>query len=820
MSDELETAVSESIPADAASAASAPAKPKRATTRKKAAPAAAAADAGEGAPAADVSATKVAPAAAEGDAPAAKKPTARKRTTAAKKTPAKTAAAADTEPAVKASATETPAPAESAGEAASTAPKKPATRKTTATRTRRKIAPAEAESPAEAETAPEAASDAAASASATVGANVASAVAPEGAANASETPARTPRTRTLTKASSAASGARSGAKKPAASRAKDAESSSDAAPLAPIEFSSDADVIATETLADPSLTAGQSPKGNGASAAEVLSVEVLVTDAPQSAASEVLIEASAEASSAEGSPEPAAPNRVRRERNNGANNGDRSNNERNDNNNKKRSKQNQNQNQNQGSSDKSNGQNQQGQNNQNQNKANNKGSFDRDHRRQRRQHGSREVLPSISRDEFAEMKVGDLREKAAEYSIDASGYRKAELVDVVFEALCKAEGIIEVTGILDIMNDGYGFLRAKGYLPSEGDAYVSLSIIRRNGLRKGDYVVGLTRPAQGNEKYAAIQKVISVNDTPADELGGRVRFADLTPIYPDERLIMEHGKSTTTARVIDLVSPIGKGQRGLIVSPPKAGKTTVLKDIAAAISANNPEVHLMCLLVDERPEEVTDMERSIKGEVISSTFDKPCENHIAVAELVIERAKRLVEQGRDVVILLDSITRLARAYNMGTPASGRILSGGVDSSALYPPKRFLGAARNIENGGSLTILGTALVDTGSKMDEVIFEEFKGTGNMELRLDRTLADKRIFPAIDPITSGTRKEELLLDPQEAPLIWAVRRVLANLNNTERAMDTLVKSIKQTETNQEFLIRFARKAQNSSKQDSLDL
>ena len=820
MSDELETAVSESIPADAASAASAPAKPKRATTRKKAAPAAAAADAGEGAPAADVSATKVAPAAAEGDAPAAKKPTARKRTTAAKKTPAKTAAAADTEPAVKASATETPAPAESAGEAASTAPKKPATRKTTATRTRRKIAPAEAESPAEAETAPEAASDAAASASATVGANVASAVAPEGAANVSETPARTPRTRTRTKASSAASGARSGAKKPAASRAKDAESSSDAAPLAPIEFSSDADVIATETLADPSLTAGQSPKGNGASAAEVLSVEVLVTDAPQSAASEVLIEASAEASSAEGSPEPAAPNRVRRERNNGANNGDRSNNERNDNNNKKRSKQNQNQNQNQGSSDKSNGQNQQGQNNQNQNKANNKGSFDRDHRRQRRQHGSREVLPSISRDELAEMKVGDLREKAAEYSIDASGYRKAELVDVVFEALCKAEGIIEVTGILDIMNDGYGFLRAKGYLPSEGDAYVSLSIIRRNGLRKGDYVVGLTRPAQGNEKYAAIQKVISVNDTPADELGGRVRFADLTPIYPDERLIMEHGKSTTTARVIDLVSPIGKGQRGLIVSPPKAGKTTVLKDIAAAISANNPEVHLMCLLVDERPEEVTDMERSIKGEVISSTFDKPCENHIAVAELVIERAKRLVEQGRDVVILLDSITRLARAYNMGTPASGRILSGGVDSSALYPPKRFLGAARNIENGGSLTILGTALVDTGSKMDEVIFEEFKGTGNMELRLDRTLADKRIFPAIDPITSGTRKEELLLDPQEAPLIWAVRRVLANLNNTERAMDTLVKSIKQTETNQEFLIRFARKAQNSSKQDSLDL
>ena len=460
--------------------------------------------------------------------------------------------------------------------------------------------------------------------------------------------------------------------------------------------------------------------------------------------------------------------------------------------------------------------------NQNQGKNKNKSNkgFDRDHRRQRRPHGNREVLPSISRDEFAEMKVGDLREKAAEYGIDASGYRKAELVDVVFEALCKAEGIIEVTGILDIMNDGYGFLRTKGYLPSEGDAYVSLSIIRRNGLRKGDYMVGLTRPAQGNEKYAAIQKVISVNDVPADELGGRARFADLTPIYPDERLIMEHGQNTVTARVIDLVSPIGKGQRGLIVSPPKAGKTTILKDVAAAISANNPEVHLMCLLVDERPEEVTDMERSINGEVISSTFDKPCENHIAVAELVIERAKRLVEQGRDVVILLDSITRLARAYNMGTPASGRILSGGVDSSALYPPKRFLGAARNIENGGSLTILGTALVDTGSKMDEVIFEEFKGTGNMELKLDRSLADKRIFPAIDPVTSGTRKEELLLNPQEAPLIWAVRRVLANLNNTERAMDMLVKSIKRTETNQDFLIRFARKAQTSSKQDSLEL
>ncbi|MCL2889491.1 MAG: transcription termination factor Rho, partial [Eggerthellaceae bacterium] len=320
-------------------------------------------------------------------------------------------------------------------------------------------------------------------------------------------------------------------------------------------------------------------------------------------------------------------------------------------------------------------------------------------------------------------------------------------------------------------------------------------------------------------KYAAVQKVVTVNDIKAEDLDKRVRFADLTPVYPDERLWMEHGKNTITARVIDLSAPIGKGQRGLIVSPPKAGKTTILKDIAASISANNPEVHLMCLLVDERPEEVTDMERSIKGEVVSSTFDMPSENHIAVAELVIERAKRLVESGKDVVILLDSLTRLARAYNLAQPASGRILSGGVDSTALYPPKRFLGAARNIEGGGSLTILASALVETGSKMDEVIFEEFKGTGNMELRLDRNLSDRRIFPAIDPVASGTRREDLLLDPQEAPLIWAVRRILANLNNPERAMDMLIKSLKQTNNNQEFLIKTAKKAQQSKSSDNFE-
>lgn len=445
-------------------------------------------------------------------------------------------------------------------------------------------------------------------------------------------------------------------------------------------------------------------------------------------------------------------------------------------------------------------------------------------RRQRRQHdnnrgGNREVQPSVSREDLTKLKVAELREKAAEFQLDVTGLKKAELVEAVFAASVKAEGFVEVSGILDILADGYGFLRTQGYLPSESDCYVGLSTIRRNGLRKGDLVTGQTRPARENEKYAAIQKVTGVNGTPVEELGSRVRFGDLTPVYPDQCLTMEHGKNTVTARVIDLVSPIGKGQRGLIVSPPKAGKTTILKDIAAAISANNPEVHLMCLLVDERPEEVTDMERSIKGEVISSTFDMPTENHIAVSELVIERAKRLVECGKDVVVLLDSLTRLARAYNLAQPASGRILSGGVDSTALYPPKRFLGAARNIEHGGSLTILASALVDTGSKMDEVIFEEFKGTGNMELKLDRNLADRRIFPAIDPVASGTRKEELLLEPQEAPLIWAVRRILSNTNSTERAMDMLIKSLKQTDTNQEFLLRTAKKAQHSKADGAIE-
>lgn len=431
-------------------------------------------------------------------------------------------------------------------------------------------------------------------------------------------------------------------------------------------------------------------------------------------------------------------------------------------------------------------------------------------RRQHQQNRREPVAPQVSKEDLAKLKVVELREKAQELGIDFKGLKKAELIEAVFAASMKAEGFEEVSGILDVLSDGYGFLRTSGYLPGEKDVYVGTSTIRRNHLRKGDYLTGQTRPARPKEKFAALQRIDTVNGVPLDEVGKRIRFADLTPVFPDERLVLEHGRSSITSRVIDLCAPIGKGQRGLIVSPPKAGKTTILKDIAASITSNNPEVHLMCLLVDERPEEVTDMERSIHGEVISSTFDMPCENHVAVSEMVIERAKRLVENGQDVVILLDSLTRLARAYNLAKPASGRILSGGVDSTALYPPKKFLGAARNIEGGGSLTILASALIETGSKMDEVIFEEFKGTGNMEVKLDRSLAEHRIFPAIDPVASGTRREDLLLDPQEAPLIWAVRRVLANRNNVERAMDSLIKSLKQTNDNQEFLMRAAKKAQ----------
>ena len=433
-------------------------------------------------------------------------------------------------------------------------------------------------------------------------------------------------------------------------------------------------------------------------------------------------------------------------------------------------------------------------------------------RRRNRHQQDLSAEPSLTREELAEMKVAELRAKAAELSIDYAGMRKPELVEAVFEAAARAEGFRPIEGVLEVGNEGYGWIRTGNYMEGDDDAFVHQQIIRSLGLRAGDLVSGTVGPGRANGKYPPLQRVITVNGQVPEGLKARPRFRDLTPVYPNERLVMECGKESVTGRAIDLVSPIGKGQRGLIVSPPKAGKTTVLKKICQSIATNNPEVHLFCLLVDERPEEVTDMERSIRGEVVASTFDMPADNHTRVAELVIERAKRLVELGEDVVVVLDSITRLARAYNLAAPASGRILSGGVDSAALYPPKKFLGAARNIENGGSLTIIASALVDTGSKMDEVIFEEFKGTGNMELKLDRELADKRIFPAIDPVSSGTRNEDLLIEPDYQPLVWGIRRVLANMNNVERAARALVNGLKSTDNNREFLIKSAKKAQQS--------
>jgi transcription termination factor Rho len=365
--------------------------------------------------------------------------------------------------------------------------------------------------------------------------------------------------------------------------------------------------------------------------------------------------------------------------------------------------------------------------------------------------------------------------------------------------------LVPVAGILDIM-DSYAFVRTSGYLPGPNDVYVALSMVKRFGLRKGDAVTGMVRqPREGEkqQKFNPVVRIDTVNGAEPEASKGRVDFSKLTPLYPQERLRLETESANLVTRVIDLVAPIGKGQRGLIVSPPKAGKTMVLQAIANAITTNNPEVHLMVVLVDERPEEVTDMQRSVKGEVIASTFDRPAEDHTTVAELAIERAKRLVELGHDVVVLLDSMTRLGRAYNLAAPASGRILSGGVDSAALYPPKRFFGAARNIENGGSLTILATALVETGSKMDEVIFEEFKGTGNMELKLDRKLADKRIFPAVDVDSSGTRKEEILMAPDELKTVWKLRRVLHALDQ-QQAIELLLGKLRETKSNIEFLLQ----------------
>jgi len=381
------------------------------------------------------------------------------------------------------------------------------------------------------------------------------------------------------------------------------------------------------------------------------------------------------------------------------------------------------------------------------------------------------------------------------------GERSGEAEPVITED----DVLIPIAGILDVL-DNYAFIRTTGYLPGPNDVYVSLSQVRRHGLRKGDVIEGAVRqPREGErrEKFNALVRLDKVNGLDPESSRARPEFSKLVPLYPQDRLRLETDPGVLTTRIIDLVSPIGKGQRGLIVSPPKAGKTMILQAIANAITKNNPECHLMVVLVDERPEEVTDMQRTVKGEVIHSTFDRPAEDHTTVAELSIERAKRLVEMGHDVVVLLDSITRLGRAYNLAAPASGRIMSGGVDSTALYPPKKFFGAARNIEHGGSLTILATALIETGSRADEVIFEEFKGTGNMELRLRRELADKRIFPAIDIDASSTRKEEILLTPEELKIVWQLRRVLHALE-PQQALEVLLERMKGTKSNAEFLLQ----------------
>ena len=425
--------------------------------------------------------------------------------------------------------------------------------------------------------------------------------------------------------------------------------------------------------------------------------------------------------------------------------------------------------------------------------------------------------------------VAELREIAGSLGIDHAGLQKAKLIDallkkgddvinslessdeakeeVVAEVVDKGDSSVksgeERTGLLDILPEGYGFLRCAGYKPSEQDVYVPAGVIKKFRLRRGDLVEGPIRAPRSKEKYPALLEPKKVNEADPELLARRPDFNKLTPLFPDERLVLEveSKPEKILPRIMDLITPIGKGQRGLIVSPPKAGKTTILKEVANSITENNPEVHLMVVLVDERPEEVTDMQRSVDGEVVYSTFDRPPEEHTQVSKLAIERAKRLVEEGKDVVILLDSITRLARAHNLATPASGRILSGGVDSTALTPPKQFFGAARNIEEGGSLTILGTALVETGSKMDEVIFEEFKGTGNMELKLDRTLADKRVYPAIDATPSGTREEQRLVPPKELEQVWKLRRVMVGLEGGA-ATELLIDGLRSSKNNAEFL------------------
>jgi len=404
--------------------------------------------------------------------------------------------------------------------------------------------------------------------------------------------------------------------------------------------------------------------------------------------------------------------------------------------------------------------------------------------------------------ELKEKKINDLCKIAKEYNINNfSRIKKMDLIFKILQAETEKKGYMFSEGILEIMNEGFGFLRTSGYLPGENDIYISPSQIRRFNLSVGDLVSGQVRPPKEGERYYALLKIEAVNHEDPELSKERIDFQNLTPLFPEKMIKLENKSSGLSTRIIDLFSPVGKGQRGLIVSPPKAGKTILLEKIANGITINHPEVNLMVLLVDERPEEVTGMQRSVKAEVISSTFDQPVSNHIKVAEIVLERAKRLVEQKKDVVILLDSITRLARAYNQTIPTSGKTLSGGLDSSALYLPKRFFGAARNIEEGGSLTILATALVETGSRMDDVIFEEFKGTGNMELRLDRELSENRIFPAIDIRKSGTRKEELLLSKEKLQKVWLLRRALASQPSLG-AVKLVISKLKKTKNNQEFL------------------
>ncbi len=407
-------------------------------------------------------------------------------------------------------------------------------------------------------------------------------------------------------------------------------------------------------------------------------------------------------------------------------------------------------------------------------------------------------------EDIKRLPISELNELGKKLDVPgASGMRRQELIFAILQTQAEQNGVISGSGVLEILPDGFGFLRAVdyNYLPSPDDIYISPSQIRRFNLKTGDTVSGEVRPPKEGEKYFALLKVDTVNMESPEQARDKILFDNLTPLYPEEKLNLEYDPKNFSTRTLDLFAPIGKGQRALIVSPPRAGKTVLLQDIAHSITANHPEVVLMVLLIDERPEEVTDMQRSVSGEVIASTFDEPASCHVQVAEMVIEKAKRLVEHKKDVVILLDSITRLARAYNTVVPPSGKVLSGGVDSNALHKPKRFFGAARNIENGGSLTIISTALIDTGSRMDEVIFEEFKGTGNMELHLDRRIADRRIFPAFDLIRSGTRKEEMLIPKVNLNRVWILRRLLQEMNPVD-AMEFIIGKIKKTETNQEFL------------------